>query len=341
MNTNVKKLEQLISELKDFYEANCVKKSCEKEKCMALDEQEIALIHLCIDILGNEHIYDISNYTIKELFIVHKDEDLCQKICDKNHTQNEALKYKRISQTSDISLDQMTELLLVYYIATLLCANDENTIGGAEIKRSYACVYAYFACICLKTFRTLFLNQIYIFMSKTHNQASFNDIRKNLEYEEELLAAYAELMEDKGRMKAKREITNRFWEIMKYDKAIKSLIKIEDLRMPGFIAFDYNGGDTVEGPSYVGILEGIEYLLCYLKYLEKNIDDGTFDGNKLKDAIGNVRQNAIRLRNVFELLAAEANVNVSVFEQKFENINMLLESFKKHFDNNYIKLIEV
>lgn len=337
MNTDVDKIKK---DFEKVYESICQKESCINGKCMALDEQELALIHLCMDVLGNENGFNINNYAAQELFIVHKEKYLDNQVCDNLHVHNEPINYKKLECLSGFCMDEISELLIVYYVATLFYANDINTNAAKYIERSYAKVYAYFACLCLKTFRVLFINQIYIFIQNTNEEVSLDAIRKKLEYEEELLAGYVELMEESGRAKATREIVRKFGLIMGYEKALEAYIRIEEQRRPGFIAFDYKEGDTIEDASYTCVFWGMEYLLQYLKYIEKRIGNNTYEKQKVLETIENLKNNINRLKKVFKIIVEDEKIEIRAFWKDFEDIKGLINSFKKHLDNELIDLIE-
>lgn len=331
MNTEVDKL---VKELEDIYENSCLKKAIEKgsEKCLALDEQELAIMHMCIEELAGQEGIDKNNYSSRGLFILLKNRNLGSVVCTEDRVKEEPLKYKKIAEFDENILDKMTQYLLVYYAVILLYANDKNTGDHNEkSKRRYFKVYAYFACICPKTFCILFFNQLHLFMSKAHKNLSYNELREYLEYTEELWREYNLLLQSENRIKIIAEVTSQFSKIMAYDEDIffENLIQIENLRDDRFLAFDFMKGDTLGVYRFKMVLEGIQYFQWYLKYLKDEIPKYSFE-DSLSSTIDRIQENTEILKSIFENFLEKKGVQARPFERKFDNIYGLLKHFYRY-----------
>ena len=233
----------------------------------------------------------------------------------------------------------MTQLLLVYYAALLFYANDENTGDYNEkSKRRYFKVYAYFACICPKTFNIFFFNQLHLFMSKAHEEPSPDELRKYLEYTEELWREYNSLLHSERIIEISEEVITQFSEIMAYDEEIffDNRIQIEKLTEIGFLAFDFKNGDTLRGYRFKTVLMGIEYFEWYLKYLKNEISKNSFREESLLNAIDRIMENVAMLKLVFEDLLKEEGVQPHHFERRFDNIYGLLNDFYEYCNNKVV-----
>lgn len=335
MSTNVDKL---VKELEDIYENSCLMKAVEagNEKCLALDEQELAIIHMCIEGLEIQEGVNKDNYKSKGLFILPNNRNLGNDECPEDRVKNEPLKYKKFDNSGGYQLENMTELLLVYYAALLLFANDENTGDyNEESKRHYFKVYAYFACICPKTFSILFFNQIHLFMSNAHKQLPPDKLRNYLEYTEELWKEYNSLLLNERRIQVSEEVITQFSKIMSYDEEVffDNLIQMQNLSEDGFLAFDFNGGDTLRGYRFKTILMGIEYFQWYLKYLKEEISKNSFREESLLNTIDNILEHAKTLGSIFEDFLRKEGEQPPIFVREFDSIYGLLNNFYGYCKN--------
>lgn len=337
-------VDKLVRELEDIYENSCLLKAVKEgnKKCLALDEQELAIMCMCIEGLGQQEGMTKGNYKSRDLFILLKNRNLGDDACADDRVKNEPVKYKKYDDPGGYQLDKMTQLLLVYYAALVLFANNENTGDyNEESKRHYFSVYAYFACICPKTFCVLFFNQIHLFMSKAHKQLPSDKLRKYLEYTEELWKGYTSLLLSERRIEVSEEVIGQFAEIMSYDEEVffDNLIQMYNLSEDGFLAFDFMGGDTLRGYRFKTILDGIEYFKWYLKYLRDEILKNSFREENLLKKIDNILETAKILSGIFLEFLQKEGGQYSNFERRFDSIYGLLNDFHQYC-NNRVKLIE-
>lgn len=342
MNTNIDKL---VKELETIYENSCFKKSIEvgNKNCLALDEQELAIIRMCVECLASQKGIDIDNYVSNGLFILLKHRDLGSSACTKDRVKAQPVKYKKYYIKSDYLLDNMTQLLFVYYAVLLLYANDENTgVYNKESRRHYFKVYAYFACICPKTFNTLFFNQLHLFMSNVNKQLPLEELREYLRYTDELWEEYRVLMSNNRRIEISEEVITQFSEIMSYDENVffNNMIQMQNMSEDDFLAFDFMGGDTLRGYRFKTILTGIEYFQWYLEYLKDKIQEQSFNENDLIKMIDNILESSKELKHIFEdLLKAEGN-DIPQFERTFDNVYELLIQFEAYCTER-VKVVNV
>ncbi len=333
--------DKLVKELEDMYENSCFKKATEagNEKCLALDEQELAIMHMCIEGLAIQEGIDKNNYISRGLFILLKNRDLGGSVCVDNRIKEEPLKYKKFEEPDEYLLDNMTNLLLVYYAALLFYANDKNTGDyNKKSKRCYFKVYAYFACICPKTFNILFFNQLHLFMSKAHKNLSPDELKIYLDYTDELWVEYNSLLQSERRIEISEEVITQFSEIMAHNEEIffENRIKIENFREDGFLAFDFKGGDTLREYRFKTVLVGIDYFQWYLKYLKLEISENSFREESLLNKIDKILANTVKLKSIFENLLENENVESVPFKREFDNIYGLLEKFYEYCNNKVI-----
>lgn len=332
-------VDKFVKELEDMYENSCFKKAIKEGngKCLALDEQELAIMHMCIEALVNEEGVDKNNYLSKGLFILLKNHNLGYSECTDDRVKEEPLKYKKFEESDEYMLDKMTQLLLVYYAVLLLYANDKNTGDYNEkSKRRYFKVYAYFACICPKTFCVLFFNQLHLFMSKANKNLSSNELREYLEYTEELWREYISLLQNERRIEITGEVISQFSKIMAYNENVlyENLIQIEDLCDNRFLAFDFMGGDTLGVYRFEIVIEGIHYFWWYLEYLKDEIKK-RYSEESLLSTVEKVQDNAEDLTDVFSNFLEKNGTQYSKFKRKFDNIHGLLKRFHKEFEDTF------
>ena len=166
-------------------------------------------------------------------------------------------------------------------------------------------------------------------MEKTCKGASFDDLKKYLQYTEVLWKEYNTLLSNSKRILISEEIITQFSEIMSYDETVffDNLIQMYDLSEDGFLAFDFMGGDTLRGYRFKIIINGIEYFKWYLKYLKIEISKNTFEEKNLLSLIDSILESASTLSNVFEDLLQKENAEIPTFERRFENIYTLIKEF--------------
>lgn len=329
-------IDKLVKELENIYENSCFYKAIQNgnDKCLALDEQELAIIYMCIETLAMNEGLDINNYETRGLFIVPKNRSLITSVCSDNRVKNQPLKFKKFEYASNFQLEQMTQYFFVYYAVIIFYANDENTGDyNEEVRRHYAKVYAYFACLCSKIFFTLFLNEIYIFMSKVNSQLPYKELYEYLEYTEELWEEYNALLKNKRSVEISEKVIDEFCEIMSCDeKALfRSWITIENLREDVFLAFDYMQGDTISSYRFKKILMGIEYFQDFLRCLKKDIEKNTFREETLLKKIDNILEYAKQLKLIFEDLLKQKKAQPYQYDEEFDNTYRLLALFRDSF----------
>ena len=335
MNTNVDKL---VKELEDMYENSCLKKAVEagNKKCLALDEQELAIMHMCIEGIERKEGINKEKYISKGLFILLKNRKLGNSECKHERVKNEPLKFKKYENCDGYVLDNMTQLLLVYYAALLLYANSENTGDyHMESKRHYFKVYAYFACICPKTFSILFFNQIHLFMSMASKQLPVDELRVYLDYTDSLWSEYNKLLQSKRRIEISEKIITQFSEIMSYDETVffENRIQVEKLSEKGFLAFDFKAGDTLRVYRFKMILTGIEYFQWFLKYLKEEILRYSFIEEDIISKIDRILKNSEALRVVFGSFLEKEDGEPDKFVREFDNMYGLIQKFYKYCED--------
>ncbi len=335
MNAEVDKY---VKELEDIYENSCFKKAIDEgnKKCLALDEQELAIMHMCIEELVNEDV-DKNNYWSRGLFILLKNRNLGSIQCTDDRVKKEPLKYKKFEEPDAYILDKMDELLLVYYAVLLLYANDKNTEDRDErSKRRYFKVYAYFACICPKTFYVLFFNQLHLFMSKAHKAQSYDELIEYLQYTGELWEEYNSLLQSGRRIEITEKVISQFSRIMAYDERdfFENLIQIENLCDNRFLAFDFMKGDTVGQFRFRRVLKGIQYFWWYLEYLKDKISKYPYE-EILTSAIESVQKNVDILKTIFDGFVENEEPDPLPFEKDFDNMSGLLRSFNGNYKDKF------
>lgn len=336
---------QLIKEFEEIYENSCLKKAVEagNRKCLALDEQELAIMNMCIECLERQEGINKDNYITRGLFILQKNVNWGNRECKHDRVKRQPLKYKRYSKGNNYKLENISQLLLVYYAILLLYANDENTGDYCgESKRRYFMIYAYFACICPKTFSILFFNQIHLFMSKTSKQQRVDELREYLDYTDDLWKGYIQLLSNEKVTEISEEIITEFGEIMSYDEEVcyNECINIYNLREYGFLAFDFKSGDTLRGYRFKIVLTGIEYFKWYLKYLKDGVLKESFKEEYLLKTIDSILESAEKLKVIFESFLEKEEQQPDKFERQFDNIYGLLHNFYKYCEDK-VTLIDL
>lgn len=332
MNTNVDKL---VKELEDIYVNSCLKEAIDagNEKCLALDEQELAIMYMCVEGIEREEGINKDNYIARGLFILLKDRELGESACNRSRVAAEPLKYKRIQYNGGYVLEHMTQLLLVYYATLLLYANNANTGDYyMQSKRHYFKVYAYFACICPKTFTILFFNQIHLFISIKYKQMSAKELKEYLDYTDELWKEYNLLLSNEIRIEITEEVITRFSEIMSYDEAVfyENRIQLDKLSEDGFLAFNFKEEDTLREYRFKMLLTGIEYFHWYLKYLKSEMSGHSFKEEGLIGTIDSIIESTEALGKIFESFLKKEDGQPDLFVREFDNMYELKHKFYKY-----------
>lgn len=337
-------VDKLAKEFEDIYKNSCYKKDPDNEKCLALDEQELAIIYMCLETLVNSNGYDKNKYRTDGLFILLKDDLIGSDECNDLKISEQLLRYKKCIFDSNYSLKDISDYLLIYYAVLLFYANENHTeILSNKSNRYYFKVYAYFACICPKTFSVLFFNQMYLFMEKTYSLNNVDMLNKYLDNTEMLWKEYNLLLEEEECIKISEQMINQFREILAYDKKklIDNLIKFEDLRCEGFLAFDFREGDTIEESRYKKILNGIQYFKWYLVFLENRLSHNLAKENKVYEFIKNILKNAEQLDKKFCKLLKNKGDSFNRKEINFADMNEFFKSFRMFCNEELIYLIDV
>ena len=175
-------------------------------------------------------------------------------------------------------------------------------------------------------------------MSKAHKNLSLNELRKYLEYTEELWEEYNSLLQSERRIEISEEVITQFSEIMSYDEEVffENRIQIENLSENGFLAFDFQGGDTLREYRFKTILAGIEYFRWYLIYLKDEISKNSFREENLLNIIDKLMENTVMLKSIFEDLLKKEDAQLPRFERKFDNIYGLLNDFYAYCNNKVV-----
>ena len=332
-------VDRLAKELEEIYENSCYPNVTEDDKCLALDEQELAIIHMCLESLGNESGYCVDKYTTKDLYILMKNCNFGNRECKYDRVKEQPLKCKQFDRLSGYSLDNVSEILLVYYAVLLLTANDMSTFDYmGKSHRNYFQVYAYFACICPKTFSVLFLNAIYIFMRKAH-KCSIGVLERYLEDTEKLWQAYYMLL---LRHDIMAEITKEFTKLVSYDKRVfhTNYIKVYRWQVPGFLAFDFMGGDTIPESRYKTVIAGAKYFNRYFELLKNDLQNYSSIPNTIYEKIDSIVKKINLLIEVFCKLLETKVGKTQPIPENFANINELVKRYEKFCEESGAKLIK-
>lgn len=332
----------LAKQLEQVYE-NSYYKYYEYEikgkKCLALDEQETAILQLCMEELSLVEGYHPENFETKGLFILQKNKDWMNNKCVEERVRGEQLGYKKFNYFSNYNLDGVKSVL-IYFAAVLYYANEKNTGDKYQkIKRKYMKVYAYLACLCPRVFDILFQNNIYIFMKRTYKE---EDKRFLLEQEKELWDEYITLMTDKERMSVIRSSINTFCEVLKTnnESGLNHIAKLHNLAEDNFLGYDFKEGDTLRGIRFKHVLLGIDYFKCHLSLLEEELKTDSFGEENSLALIEELRNDTEKLSRIFEklLMEEESKIERECYTKDVDNIYKLIEMFKSKCS---CKLIEV
>lgn len=261
-----------VDAFEKIYENDCYIKIA--DKCLAVDQQEFALVYMCLDILDNRRGYGLDKYYTKDLYILPKEDFISTLECTIDKVKDLPLKVKMICLDSNYKTDDAPEALWIYYAALLLTANIDATSthsGIIKSKRQYFKVYAYLACICSKVFCALFFNNVHIFMTKINNEHFLDKIKKYIEDEKELWKEYDNLFAQNAHKDVTRKTLAHFRRVLKNDSVVMHLLKIEQKRENGFLAFDYREENPSEKTKLLKVVKGIELFQDYLTYLDKDM----------------------------------------------------------------------
>lgn len=333
----------MSKELEEIYENCCHKRREHTDKCLALDEQEVALIHMCLKILGDEGGYNKDDYTTQGLFILLKTRNWDKDECKEDKVAEQPIKYKKFEYIPDYSVENVSELLVTYYAVMLLYVNQNCTLDYQnKLERNYFRVYAFFACICPKTFNVLIFNQIYLFMVKTQG-CSLNVLKKYLIYSKELWMEYNELMNENKRDEVIGYLFKQFREIIAYDESAlyANASKLYELLNEGFLAFDFMSGDTIPEARYGKIVNGIEYFERYLLLLSTELKKASVEEKEVYEYIESILENIKCLCIFFEQLIEDAGVYKNQITKEFTDTKDLLKKFVLYCDAENITLLEI
>lgn len=337
-------IEKISKDLEEIYENCCHIKREDKDeyKCLALDEQELALIHMCIEIMGSKNGYNKNNYTSKGLFIILKNNYLGNNECKEDKVAEQPIKYKKFEYINGYSIENASNLFLAYYGVLIFYANGYSTSDFRnKSQRNYFKVYAFFACICSKTFNILLFNQIYLFMHKAHN-CSLVALKQYLMNTEELWLEYNRLMNAQERNNILGKLHGQFREIIAYDEETlyACTSKIYELCDEDFLAFDFMKGDTIPKARYSRIINGIEYFKCYLFFLKYELKEKEIEDCMVFEQIENILNNAIQLDDVFCQLINNSKCEL-IKTTNFINTDDLIKKFEKYCEEESIELINI
>lgn len=332
---------QYSKEIEDIYENCCNEKCYNFEKCMALDEREIAIIHMCMETLGNESGLNKENYVSKGLFILLKDYNIGSNECNEDHVKEETVKYKSFLKVPDFSIESKSNSLLAYYSVVLFMANYNCTGNRADkIDRNYFKIYAYVACICAKTFNIFMLNQIYLFIIKTKT-CSMNDLKMYLAETEDLWTECCFLLTENNRKENVSKIIAQFMEIISYNEEAKyrNAGALYNLLQEGFLGFDFINGDISPIARYRRILHGIDHFRCYLDFLKNDLQNNNMADQEICNKIDSILNKTKELDLFFSQLLRKEGDNVLKESLSFTDVYDLLNKFELYCGGESIPLI--
>lgn len=333
----------LVEEFEKIY----INKSYEDtdKKCLALDEQEFAIIQMCLEVLEDKlGRFNKNNYKTQDLFVLLSDSLLNGEECHEAVVENLSLKMKMIKIDPNYDFETAPKALWLYYALLLLYANEEATIehnSTIKLERDYFKVYAYLACICPKTFCPLFFNHIYIFMKKTSEQQDIRILREYFIHTKELWKSLSELLQLDKRNYVVGRIHSQFRIKMGVHPNLLKLIKRMDRsRSRGFLAFDYKGREPAEQNRLKRIINGVEYFEEYLNFMRSKLEKYIDEGDHLYEDMNEILVYAEKIKErICQLLALEDAVPDKI-NHNFCNIEELIYQFE-NYCSGLITLIDV
>lgn len=335
------------------YEEECYVKIA--DKCLAVDQQEFGLINMSLDILDNKKGYDIDNYYTKDLYILPKEDFISNLECTIDKVKDLPLRVKMICLDDNYKTEDAPEALWIYYAALLLTANIDATSthsGIIKSKRQYFKVYAYLACICAKVFCTFFFNNIYLFMERISHEQSLDKIKKYLEDEKELWKEYDNLFAQNAHKDVTRKTLTHFRRVLKNDDVVNHLIKIEEKRENGFLAFDYREENPSEKTKLVKVLKGIDLFQDFMTYFKKEMEIYKDNVSHMMEDISDIESYIQNVKGRLEYLVEGYEEDKGISGQNslenilgqfhyYSNKEELLDSFGFFCDLAMIHLINI
>ena len=341
-------VKKLAKEIEEMYINNCNINISGENRCMALDQQELAIVNLCLEEIGNKNGYDKEKYITRDLFILYKEDLIGKKECKDIKIAEQPLKFKKSKHNPKFSLEYVSEIFLLYYAVIIFYANDEGTKLYSTVKtenkskRHYFKIYAWFACICPKIFNILFFNQIHLFITSTCDNDTINEIKEYLESTEELWREYNYLIGNEGSEETLGKVITKFLEIMEYNNEVMGMMKVfERIRHTGFLAMDYKNRDTHEGVMLKKAVKGIKYFQLHLSFLKEKLSCDSDGTSEINTHIEHIQEYTEQLEGEFCELLIEQNNDCDNIEA--EIATDMVENLK-HFeaycaDGNTTKLI--
>lgn len=334
----------LSEELEKIYTNKCysvVRDINGEPICLGLDEQELAIIYMCMDILENKTGYCKDNYKVDEMYILLKNSSISKYRCKNQKVQEQPLKMMELHEDSNYCFESTTNVLLTFYALILKYANCQSTYNFRNRSiREYFKVYAYFACICPKIFATLFLNQINIFMSRMECETDKNKISMYIEDTKVLWEEYIYLFSKDGNRIIFGKIVEQYGKVVNRDY-ISDLIDIEEMHTTGFLAFDYKGRTTVESAMLIRALKGIIYFQKFLFLLD-------LEQQKYDKVLGNIREDIEGIYKLTQKLYEQIKFLIDDLGNEYQepsivvsNTAELIEMFQRFCESQYVYLIDV
>ncbi|XCP84040.1 hypothetical protein ABXS75_13280 [Roseburia hominis] len=328
-------IKELLEEFEKIYINKCYEDT--NKKCLALDEQEFAIIQMCLEILENKlGQFNKGNYKTKDLFVLLVDSPLNGEECSDRIVENLSLKVKMIKTTPGYDFETAPNVLWLYYALLILYANEDATIEHnttIKSKRNYFKVYAYVSCICPKVFCPLLFNQIYIFMKRTSEPQDIRILREYFIDTKELWKGYSELLQLDNRNLVVGRLHSQFRRKMGGDtELVKKINEMDHLHSRGFLAFNYKGREPAEQNRLKRIIHGIEYFEKYLNFFEIELVRYVDNTDHLYEDMNEILLYAKKIKErICELLTLQEAVPDTI-DNDFCDIGELIYQFEKYCD---------
>lgn len=343
-------IREQVEAFEKIYTNNCYIEIA--DKCLAVDEQEFALIYMCLDVLNRKKGYDVNKYITNGLYIFPKDDFMKDMECQSEKITGLPIKVRMLQIDRNYKTEDAPEALWIYYAALLLAANEDSSpkhIERIKSKRQYFKVYAYLSCICAKVFCTLFYNNIYLFMERVGKEESIDNVKKYFEDEKELWETYYDLLVKNANKVVTRKTLTHFRRAIGNEGLVSNLIKIEKRRENGFLAFDYKERNPSERTKIVKILNGMDFFQSFLSLLKVELKAYSNSSGHLFDDICQIEEHTKNVQNRFEYLlegydkvyGGKIIEDARGARNNFSNIEELLECFGEYCEHDMIKLINL